>query len=102
MAPSIARHTSALLLDVEPHILRSPECPMCHTPAAVSESALESGADWRCVRCGQRWDAARLATVAAYAAWTLSHDRVSRPDAEGSQESALYGHLPAERLGGRP
>jgi hypothetical protein len=51
---------------------------MCHTSATLSQSALEAGGDWRCVRCGQHWDAARLAAVAAYAAWTVDHDRVGR------------------------
>jgi len=49
---------------------------MCHTSAALSQSALEAGGAWRCVRCGQHWDAARLAAVAAYAAWSADHDRV--------------------------
>jgi hypothetical protein len=74
---------------------------MCHTSAALSQSAIEAGGDWRCVRCGQHWDAARLAAVAAYAAWTIDHDRVGR-GTEGSQGAALYRDSPTERLGGRP
>jgi hypothetical protein len=65
---------------------------MCHKSATVSQSALAGGGDWRCVRCGQYWDAARLTTVAAYAAWTLSHDR----------EARRAGEFSSERLGGRP
>jgi hypothetical protein len=75
---------------------------MCHTSATLSQSALEAGGDWRCVRCGQHWDAARLATVAAYAAWSVDHDRVGRQGAGDSHETAPVGDLPAERLVGRP
>jgi len=46
-------------------------CPMCHTPASLTQSAIDAGADWRCVRCGQRWTARRLSAVAAYAAWVV-------------------------------
>ena len=45
-------------------------CPACHTAdLTMTASAVAAGADWRCARCGQRWDARRLATVAAYALW---------------------------------
>ena len=45
-------------------------CPLCHTADATMTSvAVAAGADWHCVRCGQRWDAGRLATVAACAVW---------------------------------
>jgi hypothetical protein len=85
MALSVSRpHATAVLLDEEQNSLRLAICPLCHTPASLSESALEAGGDWRCVRCGQRWDAARLRAVAAYAAWSVEHDS------------------PAERPGGRP
>jgi len=49
---------------------------LCHTehPWLTSE-ALESGADWPCARCGQQWDARRLASVAAYAAWVAAQPR---------------------------
>ena len=53
-------------------------CPMCHTSAPLPQSAIDAGADWRCVRCGQRWDAPRLVTVANYATWVDDHDRASR------------------------
>ena len=43
-------------------------CPMCHTPASLTQSDLDAGGGWRCSRCGQRWSAMRLSTVAAYAA----------------------------------
>jgi transposase len=44
-------------------------CPLCHTAeTSISNAALTAGASWRCERCGQRWDAHRLETAAAYAA----------------------------------
>jgi hypothetical protein len=43
-------------------------CPFCHTEAAAMvQSALAAGGYWLCARCGQTWDANRLATQAAYA-----------------------------------
>ena len=101
MAHSFSRpQATAVLPDDNQDNLRSAACPMCHVSAALSGSALEAGADWRCVRCGQHWDAARLATVAAYAAWTVNHDRVAGPGTETRRETTAYGHLPAERPGG--
>ena len=45
-------------------------CPLCRaTDATMTYDALGSGADWQCARCGQKWSAARLATVTTYAAW---------------------------------
>jgi hypothetical protein len=101
MAPTIS-HMTATLLDDEPDIIGSTTCPLCHTSATLTQSALEAGGDWRCVRCGQHWDARRLATVAAYAAWTVDHDHVDRRVRDGGPEPALVGTLPTEREGGRP
>ena len=53
-------------------VLRFAACPLCHTTASLTESAVEAGDAWRCVRCGQQWDATRLTAVAAYAAWVLA------------------------------
>jgi predicted Zn finger-like uncharacterized protein len=103
MASSSSRtHATAVSLGDAQDILRPATCPMCHTAATVSQSALEAGGDWRCVRCGQHWDAARLRAVAAYAAWSVDHDRVVMRGAEGGHDAALFGHLSTERLGGRP
>ena len=44
-------------------------CPMCHTTQPSTTDALEAPGSWRCTRCGQQWDAPRLAAVAGYAAW---------------------------------
>ena len=42
-------------------------CPLCHTPdPTMTPEALLAGAAWACRRCGQKWDAARLETAAAY------------------------------------
>jgi hypothetical protein len=103
MASSPSRpHATAVLLDDHQDNIRSATCPMCHTSATLSQSALEAGGDWRCVRCGQHWDAARLEAVAAYAAWRADHDRGGRQGARDSHETALFGHVPTERLVGRP
>jgi predicted Zn finger-like uncharacterized protein len=78
MASSSSRtHATAVSVDDGQDMLRPATCPMCHTSAALSRSALAAGGEWRCVRCGQHWDAERLAAVAAYAAWSADHDRVS-------------------------
>jgi len=51
-------------------------CPLCHmTHATTAIDAVGKGAGWRCARCGQRWDAARLGRVAEYAAWAAEHDQ---------------------------
>ena len=96
-SPSRPQHATAVLLDDEQDILQSAMCPMCHTSAALTLSALEAGGDWRCVRCGQHWDAERLAAVAGYAAWAVNRNRVAR---RGSEGAALDGDPPTGRLGG--
>lgn len=78
-------HVTAVL-DDERDAVEFATCPMCHTPGTLTRSALERGSDWRCGRCGQQWDAARLATVAAYAAWVV--------------ERELSNNLPSQQLGG--
>lgn len=51
-------------------------CPMCHrVDVALTNASLAAGGYWRCGRCGSQWDQARLATVAAYAAWDVAHQR---------------------------
>lgn len=59
-------------------ILGFATCPLCHTAdPAVTNDGLAKGADWQCARCGHRWNAVRLATAAAYAAWASEHDAVA-------------------------
>ena len=49
-------------------------CPLCHTQdPSMTNLALSAGVDWQCSRCGSRWDAVRLAKVAAYAVWLAVH-----------------------------
>jgi hypothetical protein len=51
-------------------------CPLCHAVAAdVTAAHLAAGSGWRCATCDQRWDAARLATVAAYARFVAERAR---------------------------
>ena len=48
-------------------------CPLCHTAdLLITADALAAGATWSCTTCGQRWSAARLETVAAYARYAAS------------------------------
>jgi hypothetical protein len=57
------------VLPAERAAASSAVCPLCHTAeTSISPAALTAGASWRCTRCGQRWDAQRLDTAAAYAA----------------------------------
>jgi len=45
-------------------------CPACHSAhPSLTMLAVSTGATWQCARCFQRWDAVRLAAVAAYRAW---------------------------------
>jgi hypothetical protein len=62
---------TAAVLDDEQYAPLFPTCPLCHTPTSLTQNAIDAGADWRCVTCGQRWDATRLSAVAAYAAWVV-------------------------------
>jgi hypothetical protein len=89
------------LLDDEPDLGPSATCPMCHTRASLSQAALDAGGAWRCVRCGQHWDAARLTAVAAYGAWVVERDRADRRGTERSQDAQVRDG-PIERLDGNP
>jgi predicted Zn finger-like uncharacterized protein len=93
---------TAVLLDDEQDMRTSAVCPMCHTSTSVLQSAIEAGGHWRCVRCGQHWDAGRLGAVAAYAEWAGDRDRVGRRGTEGRHAAALCGDSQAEPPGGRP
>jgi hypothetical protein len=63
------------LREVEPVVRRQATCLLCHTPElSLSNDALAAGGKWRCRRCGQQWDARRLSTAAAYAAWARERD----------------------------
>ena len=60
------------LVEVDPLTKQHATCPLCHTTdTSLTDDELAGGRGWRCIRCGQHWDARRLATVAAYAASEL-------------------------------
>lgn len=72
--PPLSLHVVRTDAGVEPEGLAT--CPMCHkVDVALTNVSLAAGEYWRCGRCGSKWDQARLATVAAYAAWDLVHQR---------------------------
>lgn len=77
------------LLEVEPGLQPYATCPLCRTTnTSLSWHALSAGGAWRCVRCGQHWDATRLAAVAEYEAWALNHDsRLQAHHAAGTDAS---------------
>lgn len=51
-----------------------PVCSLCHTASTgLTHEALAAGGAWRCVTCGQHWDAERVETVAAFAVWAQTH-----------------------------
>ena len=78
------------LLDVEPVVQRDATCPLCHTTdVSLSDGALAAGGVWRCTRCGQRWDARRLAAVAAYAAWTRQRG-IATERTQGTGDDVLF------------
>jgi hypothetical protein len=61
-----------------PELVGLAMCPSCHTQdRSMTYLAVSAGADWQCSRCGSRWDAVRLATVAAYAEWASAHAATS-------------------------
>ena len=50
-------------------------CPSCHTArAGVTNDSWDTGGQWRCERCGEKWTRSRLATVAEYEAWAREHE----------------------------
>ena len=75
---SASRPSLSPLPAVVPALVVFATCPSCHTAdATMTNVAVSGGADWLCGRCGQRWDAIRLATVAAYDVWLSEHTNSS-------------------------
>ena len=75
--PLSSPRATAALLELPSDTLRPVTCPSCHTThGSLTQEALQAGGVWVCVRCGQGWDAHRLATVAAYAVWAAEHERM--------------------------
>ena len=94
----IPEAASVELLESVPDGARLASCPLCHTThPSLTRDALEAGGDWRCTRCGQRWDARRLATVAAYAAWVVAQDTRARVRGAAGAETESVAPLPATR-----
>ena len=59
-------------------------CPSCQTTDPhLSKALIAAGSSWTCARCNQRWDAARLATATAYAAWVAERAGVNRRSGSG-------------------
>jgi hypothetical protein len=51
-------------------------CVLCHTvDRAVTNERLAAGGSWRCIRCGQMWDTARLRAADAYAGYLATRER---------------------------
>ena len=92
---------TAALLDDQRDVLRPGECPMCHTES-LAQSARDTGGAWQCVRCGQHWNAERLAAVAGYAVWVAERDRADGRSPEGSQKVVQYRPPSTERADGTP
>jgi hypothetical protein len=70
MAPIPSARVTLAVVDAVPDVLSSPvTCPLCHTPAPLTQTEIDIGGGWRCVRCLQSWDGERLTAVAAYATW---------------------------------
>ena len=66
---------TAALRDGDQNPSQRAVCPGCHTPhPSLTREGLAAGVGWKCVRCGERWEARRLATVAAYAAWVAERE----------------------------
>lgn len=52
-----------------------PVCPGCHTAhPSLTMTEVTAGAYWECPGCGAPWDARRLATASAYAAWAAGRE----------------------------
>jgi hypothetical protein len=56
------------------------ECLLCHAVQRNS-SAGDASRAWRCARCGQHWDAARVAAVMNYRRWVIAEDEMLEHDA---------------------
>ena len=77
---------TAAVLDADQDAPLLVTCPLCHTPTSLTQSAIDEGGDWRCVRCGQRWDSTRLSAVATYAAWVVDRAEAGREGVDAHLE----------------
>jgi hypothetical protein len=85
MVPDVAsRRSNGTQSPIASALVELAACPLCHSEdPTLTNAAVIGGAGWRCARCGQSWDALRLATAAAYAAWQCGRASAS------SQERTL-------------
>ena len=93
MAPAIAsRQPMNTPSTTAPSLAGPVVCALCHTADPVMTiGTLKAGADWRCSRCGQRWDAARLTAVADYEVWLA--ERIAAAGKSHGLESERQGDL---------
>jgi hypothetical protein len=89
---------TAAVLDAEQDAWLFLVCPMCHTPTSLTQSAVDAGANCGCVKCGQRWDAIRLLTVAAYTAGVAERAAVA---GKGAERASLSHSVRIEQRDGR-
>jgi transcription elongation factor Elf1 len=67
--PAAPKAPTAALV-ATPDLWRAATCPLCWTSHPhLTNEALRAGAEFNCSRCGQGWDAKRLAKVTAYSDW---------------------------------
>ena len=57
------------------HVDKSVECLLCHT-VQYESFAGNPGCSWQCKRCGQHWDAARVAAVMNYRRWLIAENEI--------------------------
>jgi transcription elongation factor Elf1 len=84
----VAPHPSLVVpSSVEPELAGFATCPSCHTEdQSLTKLAVSTGAHWQCAQCGSRWNARRLATVAAYAVWVSERAASERRTRRAGQE----------------
>jgi hypothetical protein len=89
---------TAAALDAEQDAWLSLVCPMCHTATPLTQSAVKAGANCGCVKCGQRWDAIRLLTVAAYTARVADRGAAA---GKGAEPVSLFHSVRIEQRDGK-
>ena len=62
---------------------------MPHEACVADTGGAPTGEGWQCARCRQDWDASRLATVAAYAAWVAEHESAQGKLGSAARPSAM-------------
>jgi len=80
-SPSLIDDTAAVR-GADQKLSQRAVCPGCQTahPSLTWDGPV-AGIAWKCGRCGQQWDAGRLAAVAAYETWAAER---ATPSAAGA------------------